>query len=100
MVTSGLNPYLLVNKSYYANRRKMNARQSVQLTKQKSRLLTKQEGICPVCNGNLLNGEDLEVHHRKARKDGGSDATRNLLLLHKSCHQQVTHSKNIKLRTA
>lgn len=100
MVSFGKNPYLSENEPYYVGRVKRNACKSTKLTKRKSRLLIKQEGVCPVCGENLLNGEDLEVHHRKARKDGGTDTTKNLLLLHASCHKQVTTSKNITLRSS
>lgn len=87
MVSSGINPYLIENEPYYTSRTKSNARHSTKLNKCKSRLLIKQEGICPVCKEILLNGEDLEIYHRKARKDTGSGTVKNLLLLHVSCHK-------------
>ena len=64
----------------------------------RSQLLKKQKGICPVCNGKLLGWEDMEVHHVTPRKRGGSDKLKNLRLLHKTCHKQVTVSKNEYLR--
>ena len=51
-----------------------------------------------MCDGYLLNGEDLEVHYIFPKKDGVSDKFKNLVLLHKDCHKQVTHSKNKKLK--
>jgi RNA-directed DNA polymerase len=95
-----LNPFLPENKGYYLRRRKYDATQSVQLNAQRSKLLKKQGGTCPVCGTELLDGESLEVHHIKRRTQGGSDALRNLLLLHQACHKQVTYSKNIRLKAA
>jgi len=38
--------------------------------------------------------EDLEIHHILSKKDRGSDKLSNLLLLHKTCHKQITYSKD------
>jgi 5-methylcytosine-specific restriction endonuclease McrA len=72
------------------------------LGRQRTSLLKKQKGICPVCDGILKNNfyEDLEVHHILSKKDKGSDKLSNLLLLHKTCHKQITYSKNEHLRAA
>lgn len=93
-----LNPYLAENLPYYVKRVESNARSNISLPKRKSKLLIKQRGICPVCKEMLWNGEDLEVHHRNAKKKGGLDIQKNLLLLHKTCHKQVTNSKNENLK--
>lgn len=95
-----LNPFLPENKGYYLRRRKLEAAQRVQLNAQRSKLLKKQGGTCPVCGAELLDGEPLEVHHIKRRMHGGSDALRNLLLLHQACHRQVTYSKDTRLKAA
>jgi len=92
------NPYLSENKSYYEKRIEGKSRHSVLLNKKGSTLLKKQKGICPVCNSELLNNEELEIHHIKPRKKGGSDEPKNLVILHKMCHKQVTYSKSKKLR--
>jgi len=52
-----------------------------------------QNWKCPICGDSLFNGEDIETHHIKPVKDGGSDDTENLIHLHKSCHKQE-HSKS------
>ena len=93
-----LNPYLSKNTSYYEKRIARKSRHSVLLNKKGSLLLNKQKGICPVCNAELLNNEELEIHHVKPRKDGGADEIKNLVILHKVCHKQVTYSKSKKLR--
>ncbi|MEM9538838.1 MAG: group II intron reverse transcriptase/maturase [Cyanobacteria bacterium P01_E01_bin.42] len=51
-----------------------------------------QNWKCPICNDSLFNGEEIETHHIKPVKEGGSDDKENLIHLHKACHKQV-HSK-------
>ena len=75
---------MIENYEYFKRRLSRSARYSILLGRMRSNL-----GMY-----SLLNGEDLEVHHILPRKDGGSDKPKNLLLLHKECHKQVTNSKN------
>lgn len=93
-----INPYDPANYDYFHARITKKSRHSVLLGRVRSQLLKKQKGICPVCNRNLLGWEDLEVHHVTPRKRGGSDKLKNLRLLHKTCHKQITVSKNESLR--
>jgi RNA-directed DNA polymerase len=95
-----LNPFLAENYEYFEKRRKAGAKQSALLNANQSKLLAKQKGLCPVCGEWLLNDNPLEVHHIKPRALGGKDTLRNLLLLHKVCHKQVTNSKNSTLQAA
>lgn len=46
--------------------------------------------LCPVCKESLFNGEAIHKHHRQSRAQGGTDAYRNLVLVHLYCHQQLT----------
>lgn len=57
-----------------------------------------QKGYCPVCDASLFNGEELEIHHIKPRREGGDHSLKNLKLLHKLCHKQVEYSKNDNLK--
>lgn len=50
---------------------------------------------CEVCGGPLNGEEKVEIHHIKAKKDGGSNRINNLIPLHKICHSKVTHDKSI-----
>lgn len=93
-----LNPFDPENYQYYIKRRALGARKSLLLGRVRSLLLKKQKGVCPVCETSLLNDEDVEVHHIRSRKTGGSNETRNLLLIHLDCHKQVTNSKDRHLR--
>jgi RNA-directed DNA polymerase len=68
-------------------------------TRQKRRLKTlpsfrhkiaqRQNGCCPVCGQSLFNGEQLQLHHRQPKSQGGKDTVENLQWLHLFCHQQV-----------
>lgn len=69
-----------------------NRRQAARMTELPPKLLglaRRQKGWCPQCGQPLVNDEELHVHHRQHRKDGGGDDEANLRLIHLFCHQQV-----------
>lgn len=92
-----INPYEPDNYDYFRSRVVNKSKNSIILGRVRSQLLKKQKGVCPVCEGDLLNKEDLEVHHVTPKKRGGTDKIENLLLLHKTCHKQITVCKDILL---
>ncbi|HHL0974241.1 TPA: HNH endonuclease [Bacillus cereus] len=49
-------------------------------------LAKKQKHKCPLCRTSLLTEEALEIHHKKPKGKGGTDAYKNLALVHGSCH--------------
>ncbi len=55
----------------------------------KAKMLKKQDGKCPVCNGEFRNEDLIEAHHIKARVNDGEDKYFNLALLHRHCHDQL-----------
>jgi len=95
-----LNPFRPGNIEYYRRRRKRGATPRASLNANQTNLLKKQRGTCPVCHGDLLNGEPLEVHHIHPRNAGGKDTLRNLLVLHAFCHKQITYAKSPALKAA
>jgi len=60
----------------------------------KAKLLKKQDGKCGFCNAMFRNGDLIETHHIKHRKDGGESSYSNLSALHKHCHDQC-HSEEV-----
>lgn len=68
------------------------SKKSRYLFKTRSILWNKQAGKCKVCQDNIDNGEQIEVHHILPRKLGGKDNIDNLVMLHTNCHRQV-HSR-------
>jgi len=63
------------------------------LSSDKQRIAKRQEALCEICGQTLFNGELLEVHHVKPKKDGGEDGIHNLNLVHLYCHQQITQEQ-------
>jgi RNA-directed DNA polymerase len=52
------------------------------------RLAEQQDWCCPVCGMELLNGEELQRHHKQPRCQGGTNASGNREIVHLYCHQQ------------
>jgi RNA-directed DNA polymerase len=74
-------------KEYWQDRNKKKVRD---LPPRQQRIAKRQESLCEGCGETLFNGELLEVHHVRPKKDGGEDGIHNLHLLHLYCHQQIT----------
>jgi RNA-directed DNA polymerase len=55
----------------------------------RQKIAQRQNGCCPVCGQSLFNGEQLHLHHRQPKSQGGQDTVENLEWLHLFCHQQV-----------
>src|SRR5215469_6301408 len=52
-------------------------------------LAKRQKGRCLECGESLFNDEELQVHHRLAKCQGGKDIYSNLVLVHLLCHQHI-----------
>jgi RNA-directed DNA polymerase len=72
-------------REYWWERRKLNIRN---LSEGDVRLAQDQNWLCSVCGMDLINGEELHRHHKKPKREGGSDSYENRELLHLYCHQQ------------
>jgi RNA-directed DNA polymerase len=55
-------------------------------------LFISQDGICPICENSLSNGESLHKHHIIPKSQEGKDTFTNILILHLACHYQI-HSR-------
>ena len=66
-----------------------NALKVKDLPPSRQKIAKKQHGLCPVCKSTLFNDEELHVHHRIPKAQGGKDTYGNLLLVHAFCHQQI-----------
>jgi 5-methylcytosine-specific restriction endonuclease McrA len=42
----------------------------------------------------LFGEEDINLHHIIPRKDGGHYSLTNIAPLHKTCHENITYTKN------
>lgn len=90
-----LNPYLDENKKYFSDRQKRNTLLAGLWTWKQKRVLKQTGGICKVCE-EILVYQDVEMHHIQPKSLGGKDTLQNLIMLHKMCHTQVTHTKSIQ----
>src|SRR3954469_19721159 len=72
-------------RDYWILRRKVNARN---LNASDVRIAENQDWACPVCGKHLMNGEELQRHHKKPTGEGGQSAYSNLELVHYYCHQR------------
>ncbi len=45
-----------------------------------------------------MAGQEIEIHHIKPVKAGGTNMPSNLMALHKECHRQVTYTKDLELK--
>lgn len=102
-------PYYLVDCAFAANSAKLYSKR-INTNNYKEKLFIKQKGICPYCKLPLANsdkndffldifGNDLEVHHKDELAEmqkiskcahKKANAFNNLILLHKSCHLEIT----------
>ncbi|MEU0519879.1 group II intron reverse transcriptase/maturase [Streptosporangium sp. NPDC006007] len=92
-------------QDYWTTRRKKKA--PPVMDKSSLSLAFRQQGLCPLCNGALIDGAEYEPdnprkwiewfaavtkvlhkHHFVYRRDGGGDERKNLQLIHADCHRQ------------
>lgn len=53
------------------------------------RIARQQNYRCPLCRESLFNEEEIHVHHKEPRSNGGTNRYNNLVLVHLYCHQQI-----------
>lgn len=81
-----VNVFDLSNKELTRNK---TATTEQQLTGNKRILWNLQKGSCPTCKQYMDPRTPIHVHHIMARKDGGSDEFKNLVLMHEHCHYTI-----------
>jgi RNA-directed DNA polymerase len=108
LIKGDAQPYDATHDEYFAKRAAKTASISLLVPELKRTLAKKQNGICPVCKTALFSqsmqttptDEKVEIHHIKPVKDGGTNEFKNLVLLHRFCHAQITHGTDPKLNAA
>jgi hypothetical protein len=63
----------------------------------KAYLIARENNKCQIC-GKEYDGNGWHLHHIKQRKDGGSDRTDNLALVHEQCHKDFHLGKFPKFK--
>lgn len=85
------NPYNPEDYNIMDKAIKLALKRSVQLNAMKQKLIVQQEGLC-VRRGQVfdLSNEQVEIDHIIPKAEGGTNKLKNLVVLHKECHQQKT----------
>lgn len=95
------NPFFPENESMWYEKVKVTKgdKGPITLNKRKQELFAKQGGYCTHCE-QLLDPatEVLEEHHKVMKSQGGLDTLDNLVLLHRTCHLQITNEQMVELR--
>jgi RNA-directed DNA polymerase len=84
-------------RTYWAAR---NRAKALGLPPSHQRIAQQQDHVCPVCRTSLFTDEELRVHHRVPRSQGGTDAYANLELVHYYCHQHLHAHSAAQARSA
>jgi RNA-directed DNA polymerase len=98
VMCQNLNPFLTENAGYFTKRKKLGTVADGLWDKRSLQLLRREGYECPVCEMPIVFGQQLDLHHKLAKKLGGNDANRNLVLLHRECHKQVTYCQSEQLK--
>lgn len=86
-IRSDTNPYDTKDELYFEKRWMQSWKN--QLPQKRKTLWINQCGWCSMCMQRLQLKEELHIHHRIKKSEGGNDSLKNLVLLHGTCHRQL-----------
>jgi RNA-directed DNA polymerase len=75
-------------QAYFEQRNKRSS-QIEDYPKAAQRIIRLQHSKCLHCGQSLFNGEEVHIHHKTQRSQGGSNHASNLMALHMVCHLQL-----------
>jgi len=61
----------------------------------KAYLISREQGKCQLCSKKSIKSNPFKLHHIIQNKDGGTDKSDNLALLHLLCHEKL-HREHLK----
>jgi RNA-directed DNA polymerase len=73
----------------YFEQRAQRSKQIETYPKAAQRVIRQQRTTCPNCGQSLFNGEDIHIHHKIPRHQGGTNHSSNLVAVHLVCHSQL-----------
>ena len=73
----------------YFEQRAQRSKQIDTYPKAAQRVIREQKAKCPNGGQSLFNGEDIHIHHKLPRSQGGTNHTSNLVAVHLVCHSQL-----------
>jgi RNA-directed DNA polymerase len=91
-IREAANPYDPEWELYFEERHRRRMVEELTGSRRLLRLWLEQKGRCLVCDQELVERRDWQIHHLHKRVEGGDDTLDNLVLLHPNCHRQV-HSQ-------
>ena len=86
-VKGGYSPLDPEQSEYWSKRKTKMGKTRFAEGSKYEKIYKKQKGICPVCGEPIDLEDDFELHHIIPIKDGGTNADKNLVFLHKHCHK-------------
>lgn len=89
LIRSDANPFDPAWANYVETRIRVQTRDDLAGRRMVRTIWENQSGRCPVCLQPITLDSGWHKHHRIYRVDGGTDDTRNLVLLHQNCHAQT-----------
>jgi len=84
------NPYLLEDFEYFEELKIKRGMEYFDFSTIYSKLYKRQRGRCPICSEVITFGDKLEIDHIQPLSKGGKDTLKNMRILHKTCHKEVT----------
>lgn len=85
------NPYLIDHAEYFLKRYKAWTMDTPSYNTSLSKIMRKQNFVCPVCKRHFDYEDSIEIHHIRPVSKGGTNRNTNLQALHQECHYQITH---------
>lgn len=73
----------------YFEQRAQRSKQIENYPKAAQQVIRQQQAKCPNCGQSLFNGEDIHIHHKLPRSQGGANHSSNLVAVHLVCHSQL-----------
>lgn len=73
----------------YFTHRNQRSRQIGEYPKAVQQVIQLQQAICPNCGQSLFNQEEVHIHHKVPRRQGGTNHAANLVAVHLVCHLQL-----------
>jgi RNA-directed DNA polymerase len=61
-----------------------------------AKLFKRQKGTCPLCNSAIDIDQELDIHHKLPKAQGGDNKITNLQLTHGVCHRQSHANKPVR----
>jgi RNA-directed DNA polymerase len=73
----------------YFEQRRQKSSQTETFPKSAQRIIRSQQATCLHCGQSLFNEEEVHIHHKTPRCQGGTNLLSNLMALHMVCHLQL-----------